>query len=316
MGMNRHTVALISWLIALQWLSAQDKGSEGETRTDQEAKREAMNLSYSGYQSYLEDRKIEAEANFRRAQAKDPDMVSSTYNLGTTQYRGEHYAEAFGNFKQAAEKAKTREEKHRAFHNLGNVLMQRKEYEQAVQAYKQALKNNPNDDETRYNYALAKEMLEKNPPQDNGGGGDNDQNQNNDQNNDQNEGGGNGDSDQQDGDQGDDKEDGKKDPDSKEKGDQGEDGEKEGDSENEEDKQGEDGSREPQEDKSDQPGQNKDQQPPKNDEKQPARPKVQQLSKENIQNLLEALENEEKRVQLKVQKTKEKGKPIKTKKDW
>ena len=39
--------------------------------------------------------------------------------------------------------------------------MKKKEYENAVEAYKQALRNNPNDEETRYNLALAKELLKK-----------------------------------------------------------------------------------------------------------------------------------------------------------
>ena len=44
---------------------------------------------------------------------------------------------------------------------MGNGFMQQKMYEKAVEAYKNALRNNPTDDETRYNYALAKELLEK-----------------------------------------------------------------------------------------------------------------------------------------------------------
>ena len=39
--------------------------------------------------------------------------------------------------------------------------MQQKDYTQAVEAFKNALRNSPGDEETRYNYALAKELLEK-----------------------------------------------------------------------------------------------------------------------------------------------------------
>jgi predicted negative regulator of RcsB-dependent stress response len=45
--------------------------------------------------------------------------------------------------------------KHKAFHNLGNVFMKKKNYTEAVEAYKNALRR-PSDEETRYNYALAK----------------------------------------------------------------------------------------------------------------------------------------------------------------
>jgi hypothetical protein len=44
--------------------------------------------------------------------------------------------------------------------------MKEKNYTQAVEAYKNALRNNPNDDQSRYNFALAKKMLKENPPKD------------------------------------------------------------------------------------------------------------------------------------------------------
>jgi cytochrome c-type biogenesis protein CcmH/NrfG len=44
--------------------------------------------------------------------------------------------------------------------------MNEKDYTQAVEAYKNALRNDPSDEETRYNYALAKKMLKENPPKD------------------------------------------------------------------------------------------------------------------------------------------------------
>jgi tetratricopeptide (TPR) repeat protein len=47
---------------------------------------------------------------------------------------------------------------------MGNALMELKQYDKAVEAYKNALRNNPSDEKTRYNYALAKEMLKNNPP--------------------------------------------------------------------------------------------------------------------------------------------------------
>ena len=46
-----------------------------------------------------------------------------------------------------------------AFHNLGNALMEEKQYEKSIEAYKQSLKSNPKDDETRYNLAVAQYML-------------------------------------------------------------------------------------------------------------------------------------------------------------
>ena len=86
------------------------------------------------------------------------------YNLGNTIYKNKKYSEAITNYKNASELAKTDIEKHKAFHNLGNAYMQDKNYKSAVDAYKNALKANSKDEQTRYNLALAKEMLKKYPP--------------------------------------------------------------------------------------------------------------------------------------------------------
>ena len=52
------------------------------------------------------------------------------------------------------------------FHNLGDISMQSKEYAKSVEAFKQSLRLNPQDDETRYNLALAQKLLEDQQNQD------------------------------------------------------------------------------------------------------------------------------------------------------
>ncbi|HET6991741.1 MAG TPA: tetratricopeptide repeat protein, partial [Bacteroidia bacterium] len=50
-------------------------------------------------------------------------------------------------------------------HNLGNSMLQQQKYQESINAYKQALKLKPNDEETRYNLAYAQSKLKKqNPP--------------------------------------------------------------------------------------------------------------------------------------------------------
>jgi hypothetical protein len=164
-------------------------------------------------------------------------------------------------------------------------MMQAKDYKRAVAAYKDALRNNPNDDETRYNYALAKKLLEdEEQNKDKQDNNDNQENQDDqDQNKDQNK---EGDQDQDK--EGKDKKDENKDP--EDKGENEKD-KKEGDKE--EDKTGD---------------KDKDKQPPK------AQPT--QLSPQQVQNLLEAMSNEEKKVQDKVKAKKVKAAGTKSKKDW
>jgi tetratricopeptide (TPR) repeat protein len=107
----------------------------------------------------------EKEKQLRIIKSKEKEQkVKAEYNLGNTIYKNKKYSEAITNYKNASQLAKTNVEKHKAFHNLGNAYMQDKNYKSAVESYKSALKANPKDEQTRYNLALAKKLLEKNPP--------------------------------------------------------------------------------------------------------------------------------------------------------
>ena len=57
-----------------------------------------------------------------------------------------------------------------AWHNIGNRCMDQQAYDKAIEAYKESLRRNPTDEETRYNLALAIK-LNKKPPQQGGGSG-------------------------------------------------------------------------------------------------------------------------------------------------
>ncbi len=122
---------------------------------------DAQNLIYQGNQKLIEESYTEAESKYRKAISKSPQQMEGVYNLGNAHYRSEDYQEASQRFLQTQKLATSNENRHKAFHNLGNSLMKKKDYPRAVEAYKNALRNNPKDDETRYNYALAKALLEQ-----------------------------------------------------------------------------------------------------------------------------------------------------------
>jgi Ca-activated chloride channel family protein len=105
-----------------------------------------------------------AEAQYREAIDLNQKSEVGKLNLGNAYYDENMNGTAMQRFKQAAQVATDKASKHKAFHNLGNTFMKDKMYTEAVAAYKNALRNNPSDDESRYNLALAKELLEKNPP--------------------------------------------------------------------------------------------------------------------------------------------------------
>ena len=223
-----------------------------------------------------EDNFISAEMEYRKAISEHPTSVVGAYNLGNSYYRKGVYDEALYREQEAAKNAVSKEEKHKAFHNIGNILMQNKQCKEAVEAYKNALRNDPTDDETRYNLAIAKECAEQQKDQ-NQDNKDQDK-QNQDQNQDQDK----KDQDKQDQDQ----------KDNKDQGDQNKD----------QDKQDKDQNGNPKEDQG------------KEDKQQQPRP--QQLSPQQIKNLLEAMNNQEQKTQEKMNAQKEKGVPVKTDKDW
>ena len=87
-------------------------------------------------------------------------MLFRSHNLGNILFENENYDEAIQEYFKTQKNSELNLEKHSAFHNLGNSYMKKKDYAQAIEAYKNALRNNSEDDETRYNYALAKKFLE------------------------------------------------------------------------------------------------------------------------------------------------------------
>ena len=117
---------------------------------------EITNHIYEGNKQTETEAYTEAEKSYRRALSLAPEKAEALYNLGNTHFLDKQYEEASQRFFQTQKFAANKATKHQAFHNMGNVYMQKKEYQKAVEAYKNALINNHSDEETLYNYALAK----------------------------------------------------------------------------------------------------------------------------------------------------------------
>tara|TARA_R100000353_G_scaffold18871_2_gene17469 strand:- start:20537 stop:21412 length:876 start_codon:yes stop_codon:yes gene_type:complete len=247
----------------------------------------AQNYLSEAQQSIKQDEFATAEAKYRKAISLNPNSETAKYNLGTAYYSKAKNAQAMLRFKQAAGTATTKAEKHRAFHNLGNTFMNEKKYTEAVEAYKNALRNNPNDDETRYNLALAKDMLEKNPPP---------PEDKNDENQDQNE--------EQD------QENKEQDQQNQDNQDNNNDGEKEDKDEGNQDEEKDEG------DKNEDKGKPNKPKEEEGDKPQQQQPVPGQLSPQQVKSLLEAMNNEEKKTQEKINAEKQKGTKVQTDKDW
>ena len=243
-------ILLYSLLVTSFFANAQEKEAE-------------KNLP-QGNETTTKKKYAESEAEYRISESKNPKKAIASYNLGNAIYRQNQPNEAKYHYVKALNNAKNKTDKHRIYHNLGNILMKAKDYSGAVEAYKNALRNNPADDETRYNYALAKKFLKDNPPKKNDDKSKDKKNQ---------------------------KEDQKKNKDQQDNKDQDKDKNK------------------------DQKDQKKDQKDKDQNGNKP-QPQPGGVSKQRLQNLLDAVNNEEKKVQDKVNQQKVRTNPKKAEKDW
>ena len=190
---------------------------------------------YDGNINYDKDFLL-AENSYRKAISINSSNIKAPYNLSNKYYEEELYDEALIRQAEALKNAKSNNEKHRINHNIGNILMKKDLCKEALEAYKNALRNNPDDDETRYNLSLAKLCADE-------------QNKNNDKKDDQ------------------------------------------------------------------QKDDNKNEQKDKKNNSSKDRGSA-KLSPEQIKNLLKAMNNEENKVQAKINEKKQKGVKIVTEKDW
>ncbi len=102
-----------------------------------------------------------AAKQYEKAVIKNKDSYKGAFNLGDAYYNQGKYEDAANQFQLLTHRATSKDTLAKAYHNLGNSLLKSKKYQESVDAYKSALKNNPNDEDTRYNLSYAQQMLKK-----------------------------------------------------------------------------------------------------------------------------------------------------------
>lgn len=112
-----------------------------------------------GNRAYKDSIYVDAEVNYRKALEANPKSTISMFNLGNTLLQQNKVEEAMEQYAGAARIEKDKSKLAQTFHNIGVVFHAQKDYAKAIEAYKESLRNNPKDDETRYNLALAQKML-------------------------------------------------------------------------------------------------------------------------------------------------------------
>lgn len=154
---------------------------------------------YHGNEMYHSGKVPQSLEFYRNALKENPHNAKAHFNMGNSLYKngieikaskenfiqggkkvtpdslaGLVFDEAAQSFAQVANSVSDKDTLHRAWHNIGNCYLQKKDFQQAVDAYKKSLKFNSKDEETRYNLAYALKHLPKDKK--GGGGGQSEQN--------------------------------------------------------------------------------------------------------------------------------------------
>jgi Ca-activated chloride channel family protein len=115
----------------------------------------------SGNEAYEKNKFADAEAEYKKALQLNPTSREGQFNLGNAYYRQQRFDEAQRSYNASITTAKTPVDQSMAYYNLGNGLFRSNKIPESLEAYKQALRLNPADEEARYNYQLAKDRLKQ-----------------------------------------------------------------------------------------------------------------------------------------------------------
>lgn len=144
-----------------------------------------------GNRDFKKENYKEADIEYRKALVKDSLSMAANYNLANTLYRQNDYEQAAKTLERIKEVAPASEYAADYYYNMGDVAIAAKNWQAAVDAFKQSLLRNPGDLNAKENYIYAKKMLENQQQQQQNNQNDqnqqNEQNQQNDQNKDQNQ---------------------------------------------------------------------------------------------------------------------------------
>lgn len=227
-----------------------------------------------------------AEA-YRKGVEQNAYSYEANFNLGDALYQQGEYEPAAKQFDLLRQPGMDKKKLADVYHNLGNSMMEQQKYQEAANAYKEALRNNPNDADTRYNLVYALEKLKQQQQQ---------QQENQDQQQDQKDQQDQKNQDQQNQDQQDQEQ---QDQQNQENQDQQQQDQKEGQEEQQENQQQQQGEENQQQDQQQQPNKPKD-----------------EISRAEAERILQALQMDENKLHEDQKKKKVQGQRVKILKEW
>jgi tetratricopeptide (TPR) repeat protein len=115
----------------------------------------------NGNELYADSSYNEAEIQYRKSLLEDQNYFNASFNLADAIYKQERYEESSALFDALKDDAPTETDLAKVFHNIGNSLVKEQKLDEAIEAYKSALRINPNDKDTRHNLALTTQQQEQ-----------------------------------------------------------------------------------------------------------------------------------------------------------
>lgn len=119
----------------------------------------------TGNKLYHNQNYPKAEVEYRKAMSQNGSNAHAVYNLGNALMMQQKDSAAIVQLENAGKMEANKTRKAMAYHNIGTICQRHQLYGDAIKAYEEALRNNPNDNETRYNLALCKRLNKNNKEQ-------------------------------------------------------------------------------------------------------------------------------------------------------
>ncbi len=113
----------------------------------------------SGNKLYRQQRYAEAETEYRKALSKNSSNTQAMYNLGCALLSQQKDSAAIVQLENAGKMEIAKKRKAMVYHNIGVICQGHQMYQQAIEAYRESLRNNPTDNQTRYNLALCQRQM-------------------------------------------------------------------------------------------------------------------------------------------------------------
>ncbi len=114
-----------------------------------------------GNRRYAEGKYDEANDHYRDAEIDNPASPIVKFNIGDALYQKRNYEEALKAYQEAIQKSDNPELQAQGYYNMGNTLYRLNKWPESILAYQQALKLNPNDEDAKYNLEYVRAKLKQ-----------------------------------------------------------------------------------------------------------------------------------------------------------